>query len=579
MDEIGCMLKNDTLLTMYPMDSRMIRWGLILLGGIAVLRGVLWLLPHMLWIGHGGMDSDVTLYFTVGRGLLNGLTPYTDLFEMKPPIIFFLSALSLLLHGDEKLLSLLAIASYVVIACIPASYAWFLGKDKPWQHRTIAMLFGLTAGLFCIIYLFKWTNGMDIEVFGTCIVSLYALTLVMPPKRLWLCRVFQAFCLFLSIGLKEYYVLITLAVALVACSGWKEFFWSFIVPLLIGAGMGLVFMTITGTLTPYVSTYLPILLKYRISSNDYSPSLIIALNNYPFIVHLLKQNKGTMLAFGIIACCLWLLLPSYRRKQSSLKESLQATGLLGCVLLTGWQSLFFLLITFNAWKGNYLSFPPYHPALLLASVLALSATLLYLRNARVVGDVLITYASIYLLSYTVVNAGLGGNHFAALTPFYITLLLLLIRRCFHTKHAVVPLVVGGVFAFCILFTQSESLTPPQYARALHGPMLEKLDALMEKCHIDRWYSPDLYYALAFSKHSPVGPLFNLTINWPIPPDHPIVKTTESNILQTPLIVSQATITDPNVAGFVQRFFTSAAPECAAPYLPIADETVVLFRNP
>lgn len=50
------------------------------------------------------MDSDVLLYFAAGRGILNGLSPYIDIFETKPPGMFLLSALSLRVTGDERLL-------------------------------------------------------------------------------------------------------------------------------------------------------------------------------------------------------------------------------------------------------------------------------------------------------------------------------------------------------------------------------------------------------------------------------------------------------------------------------------------
>jgi hypothetical protein len=45
--------------------------------------------------------SDYLLYTVVGRGILNGLTPYIDLFESKPPGMFLLAAVSLLVSGIE----------------------------------------------------------------------------------------------------------------------------------------------------------------------------------------------------------------------------------------------------------------------------------------------------------------------------------------------------------------------------------------------------------------------------------------------------------------------------------------------
>ncbi|HUY35688.1 MAG TPA: hypothetical protein VMV69_23295 [Pirellulales bacterium] len=48
-----------------------------------------------------GINSDEILYFAMGRGPLNGLHAYIDLFETKPPMVFWLAALSLATtHGD-----------------------------------------------------------------------------------------------------------------------------------------------------------------------------------------------------------------------------------------------------------------------------------------------------------------------------------------------------------------------------------------------------------------------------------------------------------------------------------------------
>lgn len=49
------------------------------------------------------ISGDAILYFGMGRGLLNDLHLWTDLFETKPPIVFWLSALSLRLTGGAFL--------------------------------------------------------------------------------------------------------------------------------------------------------------------------------------------------------------------------------------------------------------------------------------------------------------------------------------------------------------------------------------------------------------------------------------------------------------------------------------------
>ena len=78
---------------------------------------------HLLIIWRVRISGDLNLYFSVGRGLLNHLQPYADLFEDKPPGIFFLSALSLALTGDNKLYSLCSMLSLLGIVAAMVLYS------------------------------------------------------------------------------------------------------------------------------------------------------------------------------------------------------------------------------------------------------------------------------------------------------------------------------------------------------------------------------------------------------------------------------------------------------------------------
>src|SRR5262249_53570701 len=54
----------------------------------------------------GFLSPDVLIYLTIGKGMLNGLHVYRDLFESKPPGIFLLSAISLRLGGTALMRTL-----------------------------------------------------------------------------------------------------------------------------------------------------------------------------------------------------------------------------------------------------------------------------------------------------------------------------------------------------------------------------------------------------------------------------------------------------------------------------------------
>src|SRR4051794_16159625 len=62
------------------------------------------------------IQGDAMTYMAAGRGLLNGLIPYQDLFETKPPGMFFIAALSIATTGGEQLAWILQL---VIFAATP----------------------------------------------------------------------------------------------------------------------------------------------------------------------------------------------------------------------------------------------------------------------------------------------------------------------------------------------------------------------------------------------------------------------------------------------------------------------------
>ena len=79
-------------------------------GVLAICSKSSFLYPMNDWV-------DVHCFFTVGRGMLHGLTPYLDLYEQKGPLIYFLFALA----GAISETSFLGVW---IIECL--CYGWFL---------------------------------------------------------------------------------------------------------------------------------------------------------------------------------------------------------------------------------------------------------------------------------------------------------------------------------------------------------------------------------------------------------------------------------------------------------------------
>src|SRR3989338_3839565 len=154
------------------------RLTILLLGGVALVASVKFaaLLYHETL---GSYDRDVNIYLTVGRGMLNGLTPYRDLFETKAPGIFLLSALSLWLFNGATLLLWVEAALLTILPLI-ILLPLFRTQDLT---RTIPVI---TVGFLFSVFLTLYTGAMAGQglsesfgaVFATAVVALIAL-----PRR------------------------------------------------------------------------------------------------------------------------------------------------------------------------------------------------------------------------------------------------------------------------------------------------------------------------------------------------------------------------------------------------------------
>ena len=117
----------------------------------------------LLYESKGALTPDVLIYLTVGRGILNGLRPYVDLFESKPPGIFYLSSISLLFGGTFFMRVLQA----GNLLCLPFGLVLFTWKKRDWMGVLIAFLFGALLALRAE----EVAGGLQTEIFGSSELS------------------------------------------------------------------------------------------------------------------------------------------------------------------------------------------------------------------------------------------------------------------------------------------------------------------------------------------------------------------------------------------------------------------------
>lgn len=111
-------------------------------------------------------DGDAIIYSLMGRGMVEGLVPYRDLFDQKGPLIFLIYGFSYALYGSYWLVFVLEVFAVIVSMafCYKAALL-FVSRRKPlsclfWSFipcviSTVMGEGGILPGLFCLSSLLR----------------------------------------------------------------------------------------------------------------------------------------------------------------------------------------------------------------------------------------------------------------------------------------------------------------------------------------------------------------------------------------------------------------------------------------
>ncbi len=226
---------------------------------VACIKGGVDLAQRVHYELQGPLTADSGIYVAVGRGILNGLRPYADLFETKPPGIFLLSAASLWLQGNAFFVSAFQALILALMPLLLVAGTWpLVRKNTVWRRRA-ELLAAFTVGLLLALYTAERSGEFQVESFGAFFTLLYVVLLANPKAQFgWLRTAAAALTLLLAIGLKEPFLLSAAACALFLYgSSLQELKQRFLVPLVIAAFAGTLAMALLGYLGPYISIYVP----------------------------------------------------------------------------------------------------------------------------------------------------------------------------------------------------------------------------------------------------------------------------------------------------------------------------------
>lgn len=213
--------------------------------------------------------ADTPIYWAVGRGIYNGLVPYRDLFETKPPGIFLLSALSIAFTGGQYLLHVL---QALTLACIPATLLLFFSSMRNLKGRmSMIVFFETVAACFFALMLGSYVadraGEVQVESFGALFGMLALFGMIIRPDAFSRSRTAAiALCIFLAVGLKEPFVLSIAAGAMILARSKRSFMRGCAWPTMYAGIAGLSALAALGYLKPYVTIYLDEMLGNHISS-------------------------------------------------------------------------------------------------------------------------------------------------------------------------------------------------------------------------------------------------------------------------------------------------------------------------
>lgn len=266
----------------------------LLLGALTAIIAVPWLIRDMANELQRLYNYDSNYYFGIGRALTKGYRLYADMFDIKPPAIFYTAALSLALTDDFYLTNVFCFAALCLIGLAPALAAWLYARRAGLDGLRTAelMLPVLLLGSALTLYAHVRSGHGQVEAFGACFGTLYVLLISgMPAERMrpWSPRLLlAALVLMLSPMYKEPFVFVALAAGLLLSRSGRQLLYRLVLPMLYGGIMGVVLLLATGNLGNYINIYL----KYMLETS-------------------VDNTLGKLLAVDVVARDLWHFSPAF----------------------------------------------------------------------------------------------------------------------------------------------------------------------------------------------------------------------------------------------------------------------------
>lgn len=412
--------------------------------------------------------ADSPIYWTVGRGMLQDFKPYEDFYETKPPGIFLLSALSFRLFDSAILSNILCFLCLIVIGVTPllAVICDLRKKTVPVLNRLTLILSAVLFGGMLMLYTQNRSGSAQVESFGAAFGCIYLFlisrmdgqTTKLRSPILWISSLFLMF----SVMMKEPFVLVCCAAALLFINTWKDLLKKLILPLFAGGAAGVLLMLFTGTLIPYLQYHLPNMTGSHVGR--YGSPITRGFDFKNILNDINIFSPGLMIALLILAGVVFLLV-CFQQLRSSQKASL-ASGFVQIYHVAKLFLIAYVLVFSVALGGQY-----YNHHYIFAVPIYMALFLYCIQNFR--------------FSLT-----LGKN-----TVSLTAVLLCVCISC-------------GAGAVMLPEYERSDTNTPQDLIEMHA-QADYVDALLDAAQVDRYqylgFNGNVFYC--FTEHMPLGPSF------------------------------------------------------------------------
>lgn len=542
---------------------------------------------------HGG---DGLIYTTVGRGITQGLVPYRDLFEFKPPGMFLIVAVSLTLTKGMGLANALQAVTELGVVVLMLLFAWENVKNEKSALQRFNILGG--AFVFSVLLLLQLADRaghFQTESIGTFLMLLYAFLLRKEKPLRVTGTIIASLILMTAIGVKEPFVFTGFCVLLLLLP-FNKVLKTYAITLGIAIVVGIILMTLLGYLIPYLTIYLPELLGPRLNywkdpwwSNgfylawimddlwSFSPPLLVAVAlgiigaTFSLSRFTKAQERRGLLIFMSLSAVLWWSITRVTLSYATQYQELDTLFPFVAVL-----TVVFVAIVFFGYQK-------YFPES-------------YKRGGSAM---LKTYGGMYIIGVTVSLGGHLPQQFGFGTAFYALSFII----CLSGVVAVPSKLLSRVFSVAVLMSCIGLILPlPRQnfsqllkERTAYNAQQQKsaqiIDDIMDACHFDRYViigEPPVPWG--FTKHTPYGPAFSRAsftypVDWRDPPiaflqDKYLDNVKKASILVTPkrdsVLVDLKDVPQNVVLEFAQHFGIDP-PDCAKPFIGgMKDENYLMF---